>query len=171
MTCNLRTVNFFLWTVRSFTDRTNSTDRYSAGILDNHHFQMLDLFFKFLSAHHECNVVVYGLSCAKEATNKISTWCQPFRNIYNYTDYGNGTDGWKLYSVARDCVEVDDLCLSKERCKKTTQKLIGISAVWATNFRSYPKHLQKKWPSLETSSFQWVISSYYRSQFWTWARV
>ena len=122
MTCNLRTVNFFLWTVRSFTDRTNSTNRYSVGILDNSHFQMLDLFFKFLSAHHECNVVVYGLSCAKEATNKISTWCQPFRNIYNYTDYGNGTDGWKLYSVARDCVEVDDLCLSKERCKKTTQK-------------------------------------------------
>ena len=39
----------------------------------NPHFQMLDLFFKFLSAHHECNVVVYGLSCAKEATNKIST--------------------------------------------------------------------------------------------------
>lgn len=150
MTCNLRTVNFFLWTVRSFTDRTNSTDRYSAGILDNPHFQMLDLFFKFLSAHHECNVVVYGLSCAKEATNKISTWCQPFRNIYNYTDYGNGTDGWKLYSVARDCVEVDDLCLSKERCKKTTQKY------WHLGCLGHKLSVLSK-TSAEKMTFSWDI--------------
>ena len=150
MTCNLRTVNFFLWTVRSFTDRTNSTNRYSVGILDNSHFQMLDLFFKFLSAHHECNVVVYGLSCEKEATNKISTWCQPFRNIYNYTDYGNGTDGWKLYSVARDCVEVDDLCLSKERCKKTTQKY------WHLGCLGHKLSVLSK-TSAEKMTFSWDI--------------
>ena len=42
-----------------------------------------------LSAHHECNVVVYGFSGGKEAT-KISTRCQSCRNIYNYTSYGSG---------------------------------------------------------------------------------
>ena len=116
----------------------------------NPHFQMLDLFFKFLSAHHECNVVVYGLSCEKEATNKISTWCQPFRNIYNYTDYGNGTDGWKLYSVARDCVEVDDLCLSKERCKKTTQKY------WHLGCLGHKLSVLSK-TSAEKMTFSWDI--------------
>ena len=62
-----------------------------------------------LSAHHECNVVLYGFSGAREAT-KISTRCQSCKNIYHYSNYGNGRDGWKLYSVARDCVEASDLC-------------------------------------------------------------
>ena len=65
-----------------------------------------------LSAHHECNVVVYGFSGAREAT-KISTRCQSCRNIYNYSNYGNGRDGWKLYAEARDCVEASDLCFAE----------------------------------------------------------
>ena len=60
-----------------------------------------------LSVHHKCSVVVHGFSGAKQAT-KISTRCQACRGIYNYTNYGNASSGWKLYAAPRDYVEASD---------------------------------------------------------------
>ena len=67
-----------------------------------------------LSVHHECSVVVHGFSGAKQAT-KISTRCQACRVIYNYTNYGNASSGWKLYASPRDYVEASDLCFVERR--------------------------------------------------------
>ncbi len=81
-----------------------------------------------LSVHHECNVVVHGLSGAKQAT-KITTRCQSCRAIYNYTNYGNASSGWSLYEEQREYVEASDLCFVERQMYKLQCSLAYVSFV------------------------------------------
>ena len=68
-----------------------------------------------LSAHHECNVVVYGFSGAREAT-KILTRCQSCRNIY--TIVSMETEGMAGNCMQRPgiALRLVTFALLKDRC-------------------------------------------------------
>ena len=62
-----------------------------------------------LSVHNECDVTVYGLDGMRKG-HKISTRCQSCRSVYQYSVFGNSSDGWRLYNVQREYVEASNVC-------------------------------------------------------------
>ena len=85
MACNLRTANTFLRTVRSFTDRTNSTDRKFSR--SSRTLYMKDSMWKkqcLCRRSYHCVVLLHYFPLGKKPTHSTSTYREIFADVIVY---------------------------------------------------------------------------------------